>query len=171
MLPWVTTIILWGALLIQMLNWRPPLFFDKWFKWFLSYACVEWTGDCIWKWKGISRHYCPCNSSEKSSSGYDATHIYRPSWTVCLCGVYSKPLIMSALMMSKENSSLRNTDPFPWISSRNFRSLVLVHPTGSIRGLTYLGWSSVQRSWTSYSLWTGMEEVSCLKVICSHIGI
>ena len=31
-LPWVTTIISWGTLSIQMLNWRPPPIFYKWFK-------------------------------------------------------------------------------------------------------------------------------------------
>ena len=40
---------------------------------------------------------------------------------------------------------------------------------GSIHGPTYLRWSSVERSTTSYSLWMVMEEVSCLKVIGSHI--
>ena len=80
-----------------------------------------------------------------------------------------EPLIVSALMMTKRTFYPEAQIPFSGLSPYHFSSLVPVHPTGSIHGLTYLRLSSAERSPTSYSLCMVMEEVSCLKVIDSHI--
>ena len=111
----------------------------------------------------------PQSLGEKNSRGYDAAGIYRPTWTVCLFDVYSNHSLWEHWWCPKRTLHPEAQIPFTGISPYHFRSLVPVHPTGSIHGLTYLRLSSAERSTSFYSLWMVMEEVSCLKVIGSHI--
>ena len=107
----------------------------------------------------IPAHVLTQSLREKTFRGYDAAGIYRLTWTVCLFDVYSNHSLWVHWWCPKRTLHPEAQIPFSGISPYQFRSLVPLHHTGSIHGLTYLRWSSAERSTTSYSLRMVMEEV------------